>query len=665
MLHAIADQLQVVHHRAEDATTLRKLAVDFLIRSPAFFSCNEYLLSEGQDLQTYLDKQSKQGEWCDELMLRAVCDALNVCDIHVHCERGNVCVISPSVAIADQHALQKPLKIGYCSEAAHYVSLHEAAVRGENETADVSDTPTTAGSDNGVASNSLEHHKLDSELTDLTKDTDRWDVSRFVGQSLTDDIKYSLLRNVHVPPATFTFPLSECGKQKRAFQRHWLTAYKGLTYSCKLDAAFCLPCVLFSTATESGVLVKKPFKDWKDGVRKLNAHFRGVQSDNTKGGTGFTLHAVCVERMCNFQKVMDKTAKSLQSHYMDVTRQHVERNRCVLKSIFETILLCGKQGLALRGHRETEEAKDKNRGNFYELLKFRISAGDNTLKFHFDTARKNATYTSKTVQNEGIDIVSSVILERIVNEVQRFYSVSADEVQDIANKEQLAVCIRFVDKECEVREKFIGFVDITGDTSGAHISEAILQTVSKAGLCLHSLRGQCYDGAGNMAGRIQGAGPRIERMYPKALTFWCASHQLNLVIVSAAKLPPVRNMMQTVDTVVRFFRYSSKREHCLSTVLQSDSDGNDIEQCRKTKLQQMCRTRWVERHVAFDVFLELYRFIVKALENIAGDGGYNASSAAEASTLLSAITQFEFIITLVITREVMSYLKPLTVQLQV
>jgi len=117
------------------------------------------------------------------------------------------------VAIADKHALQKPLKIGYCSEAAHYVSLHEAAVRGESETVDVSDTTTTAGSDNGVASSSPEHHKLDSKLTNLTKDTDRWDVSRFVGQSLTDDVKYSLLQNVHVPPANFTFPLSESGSR--------------------------------------------------------------------------------------------------------------------------------------------------------------------------------------------------------------------------------------------------------------------------------------------------------------------------------------------------------------------------------------------------------------------------------------------------------------------
>jgi len=65
-------------------------------------------------------------------------------------------------------------------------------------------------------------------------------------------------------------------------------------------------------------------------------------------------------------------------------------------------------------------------------------------------------------------------------------------------------------------------------------------------------------------------------------------------------------------------------------------------------------TRWVERHVAFDIFLALYQFIVKALEIVAGDGGYNASSAAEAATLLSAVTQFEFIIALVITCEVIS-----------
>ena len=52
-----------------------------------------------------------------------------------------------------------------------------------------------------------------------------------------------------------------------------------------------------------------------------------------------------------------------------------------------------------------------------------------------------------------------------------------------------------------------------------------------------------------MAGSVKGVGPWIERQFPKALYLWCASHQLNLVIVDSCILPLIRNMMGTTDQV--------------------------------------------------------------------------------------------------------------------
>ena len=52
-----------------------------------------------------------------------------------------------------------------------------------------------------------------------------------------------------------------------------------------------------------------------------------------------------------------------------------------------------------------------------------------------------------------------------------------------------------------------------------------------------------------MMGRFKGAGPRINREFPKAIPLWCASHQLNRVIVQSCTEPPIRNMIGTVDSV--------------------------------------------------------------------------------------------------------------------
>ena len=54
---------------------------------------------------------------------------------------------------------------------------------------------------------------------------------------------------------------------------------------------------------------------------------------------------------------------------------------------------------------------------------------------------------------------------------------------------------------------------------------------------------------GNMMGKTKGAGPRINREYPKAIPLWCASHQLNRVIVQSCTEQAIRNMIGTVDSV--------------------------------------------------------------------------------------------------------------------
>ena len=67
-----------------------------------------------------------------------------------------------------------------------------------------------------------------------------------------------------------------------------------------------------------------------------------------------------------------------------------------LMSIAETVIFCGRQGLAFRGHRDgTPSTKEDLHGNFLALLQFRVQAGDLILKHHLDNAG-NALYTSKT-----------------------------------------------------------------------------------------------------------------------------------------------------------------------------------------------------------------------------------------------------------------------------
>ncbi len=95
----------------------------------------------------------------------------------------------------------------------------------------------------------------------------------------------------------------------------------------------------------------------------------------------------------------------------------------------------------------------------------------------------------------------------------------------LAIVEHLPICVRFIDQEYEIREKFIAFVKLER-TRTVDIANAIVQSLESLGLSLSNLRGLGYDGASTMSGVKAGVQARIREKQPKALYTHCAGHSL-------------------------------------------------------------------------------------------------------------------------------------------
>ena len=144
-----------------------------------------------------------------------------------------------------------------------------------------------------------------------------------------------------------------------------------------------------------------------------------------------------------------------------------------------------------------------------------------------ETADRNATYTSKEVQNEMIIISGDIIRNKILKiQDARLFSVIADEATDSANEEQLSISIRFVEDGIPC-EKFLGLHECRSGVTGEAIASAQLNNWQLQPQCM---RGQAYDGAGAMAGKVRGAAAIISSEYPKALYTHCAAYRLNLCV---------------------------------------------------------------------------------------------------------------------------------------
>ena len=120
----------------------------------------------------------------------------------------------------------------------------------------------------------------------------------------------------------------------------------------------------------------------------------------------------------------------------------------------------------------------------------------------------------------------------------KLYSIMTDEVTS-HNKEQLALCARFIDKNNVVREDFIAFIHLPRIT-GEVIAETIVSTLQGLGLEIENVRVQGYDGAANMSSDNVGVQRRIRERSPKAVYVHCSSHCLNLVISHSRALPQIR-----------------------------------------------------------------------------------------------------------------------------
>lgn len=160
------------------------------------------------------------------------------------------------------------------------------------------------------------------------------------------------------------------------------------------------------------------------------------------------------------------------------------------------------------------------------------------------------------------------------------------------------------------------------------------------------LYGQGYDGASNMSGQFQGVQAQIRSKYPKALYVHCAAHSLNLAVSTASNIKPVRNCLGIIEKLYVFFN-TPKR----NTVLLSAIENGNTDQKVKT-LKRLCATRWVQRYDSINDFVELFEFVVNALECISN---WNDSSATDATLLLKSIDS-EFIISVNIVQVKKKYI---------
>ena len=122
-----------------------------------------------------------------------------------------------------------------------------------------------------------------------------------------------------------------------------------------------------------------------------------------------------------------------------------------------------------------------NPGDFLSLLKLAVVRDCPVLKEHFSSCSKNTTYSSKTIQNELVDICAKQVVGKCIAEINdsSMFSIVADATVDISNVEQMPIVIRYVDmsNNKNVKDHSLCMVECKEGVSGDNISRTVLSTL--------------------------------------------------------------------------------------------------------------------------------------------------------------------------------------------
>ena len=130
--------------------------------------------------------------------------------------------------------------------------------------------------------------------------------------------------------------------------------------------------------------------------------------------------------------------------------------------------------------------------------------GDELLEKHLSEGLYNAQYTSRFSARVLIEVIDIWIKRKLICSLKesRYFSILADECQDISTQEELPICGRWL-VNGKPEEHFLMVLHVRSTDAGT-IKEALQSFLQEKQLDLRKLIGQGYDGAATFAGKISG-----------------------------------------------------------------------------------------------------------------------------------------------------------------
>ncbi|KAJ0004238.1 hypothetical protein NQD34_010452 [Periophthalmus magnuspinnatus] len=324
-----------------------------------------------------------------------------------------------------------------------------------------------------------------------------------------------------------------------------------------------------------------------------------------------------------------------------------DENREYLKSVFEIILLLGGHNVSPTYKGEDSE-NSPAQTNFQALLDYRIQNGDEPLRKKWD---ENKEKFPDELDNM-IDVCEQYIRVKLLEEVMQNgpFSLITDELVVISGELFLPIFVRFVDKSNSQQENFLGLVSFTGEEDV--VAEKVLNEITeKWGLKMEQCKGQAHSCSGTHSSKIKKFAAKVTEKFPAAVLAIRSTQTLNISLANSMPLSGVQLVMATLKNIDTFFSRTpllvAEFEQAITLFYEDRTEKANV-------LKGYCQTKWTRSHNVFEIAVDIYESLLLWLDSVNDneDVRWSDQVAHEAMMISKSLTDFEFIMTLIVLKNI-------------
>lgn len=268
-----------------------------------------------------------------------------------------------------------------------------------------------------------------------------------------------------------------------------------------------------------------------------------------------------------------------------------------------------------------------------------------------------------TEPNKGVlSFYSTPAQEAFFSEIQnaKFFSIMCEQQIEIEGHTYIPVGVCYLEKQKTPCEDVLAYVpldqdiDVFVDSLAAALSE-------KWGLNLAFCRGQSLLTIGAAGAQVRAAASLLSQRYPYAVRTFSSSMSLNTWLAKSCVISEIADSYTWVERMLQWVTEDEEKRATLHKTVTSLFQQDAAKHSDLT--DRLSRSQWERSHDTLDLTVELLEAIMLSLNDIKENHEVQ-SERTQASDFLIILQNFEFILTLVIMKNVLGPTKSLSQSLQ-